>query len=134
VLIGFDLKKDIAVVQRAYQDEEGTTSAFNLNLLTRINRELGADFDVDSFCHHSYYNPVSGAAESYLVSTKEQDITLKALDLVGHFDAYEAIHTEYSHKYLEKDIREYAERSGFVVSQVVKDRRAFFADALYKVR
>jgi len=134
VLVGFDLKKDINVIQKAYHDDEGMTSAFNLNLLTRINRELKANFDVNHFVHHSYYNPISGAAESYLVSTREQDVELKALDLVVHFEEYEAIHTEYSHKYLHKDICEYAERSGFVVDQVVCDQRGWFADALYKVR
>jgi dimethylhistidine N-methyltransferase len=132
-LIGFDLKKDVAVIERAYADPEGVTAAFNLNLLKRINREFDADFDLDAWQHHAVYNPVKGAAESYLISLVEQDVHIRDLRLVVHFDEFEPIHTEYSHKYLRSDITAYAEQSGFRVERVLEDKRGWFADALWRV-
>src|ERR1700749_554974 len=74
LLIGFDLKKHPRTILDAYNDRQGITRAFNLNLLTRINRELDADFDVDQFEHCPVYDPGTGACKSYLISLKEQDI------------------------------------------------------------
>lgn len=99
LLIGFDMKKDPARILAAYDDAAGVTRDFNLNLLTRINRELGADFDLAAFRHWAVYNPLSGACESYLVSLREQTVRLAALGEEIRFEAWEAIYMELSQKY-----------------------------------
>ena len=90
VLVGFDLKKDLDVLQRAYADSEGVTAAFNLNLLQRINDEFHADFVLERWRHHSYYNPITGASESYLVSLVEQQVHIPDLRLLVPFQEFEA--------------------------------------------
>ncbi|MFT5430307.1 MAG: L-histidine N-alpha-methyltransferase [Myxococcota bacterium] len=134
VLVGFDLKKDIDLLLSAYNDPQGVTGAFNLNLLTRINRELGANFNVDSFRHFGTYNVFSGAMESYLVSLEAQVVTVGALSQSFKFDAWEPIHTEYSYKYLESDIVELAGATGFDLENRFYDRRKWFTNALCRVR
>jgi L-histidine Nalpha-methyltransferase len=99
LLIGFDLKKDPAVILAAYDDAAGVTRDFNLNLLTRINRELGGNFRLEAFRHWATYNPLTGACKSYLVSLKTQTVRLEALGADIHFRAWEAIHMELSQKY-----------------------------------
>jgi dimethylhistidine N-methyltransferase len=97
LLIGIDLKKDVSKLEAAYNDRLGVTAEFNLNLLRRINGELGADFDVDQFYHRASYNAEPGRMEMYLVSRRAQAVMLD-----GHtieFEAGETICTEYSHKY-----------------------------------
>lgn len=95
-LVEFDLKKDISTPIRVYNDQSELTKDFNLNLLTRINRELGADFQVDKYQHFGVYNPVLGAMESYIIATEEQDVYVATLEREFHFDSFEAIHLEYS--------------------------------------
>ena len=131
-LVGFDLKKDIEVLLAAYNDKSGVTSAFNLNLLERINRELGGDFDVSTFRHFGTYNVFSGAMESYLVSLVPQVVTIAALELSFAFDAWEPIHTEYSYKYLRSDITRLAAGSGFSVQRDFEDERGWFVDSLWR--
>jgi L-histidine N-alpha-methyltransferase len=133
VLVGFDLKKDIEVLLAAYNDREGITSAFNLNLLTRMNRELGATFDPASFRHFGTYNVFSGAMESYLVSLEPQIVRVEALDISFAFDAWEPLHTEYSYKYLRSDIDSLAKHTGFACDARFEDRRGWFVDALFRV-
>ena len=133
-LIGFDLKKDIELLLAAYNDREGVTARFNLNLLARINRDLDADFDLSRFRHFATYNVFSGAMESYLVSQEQQTVTIKALRNQFHFAPWEPIHTEYSYKYLKTDIQTLAERSGFVIDAQFLDSRAWFCDALWSVQ
>lgn len=99
LLIGFDMKKDPVRILAAYDDAAGVTRDFNLNLLVRINRELGADFDLAAFRHWATYNPLSGACESYLVSLKKQTVRLRALEEEIRFEAWEAIYMELSQKY-----------------------------------
>ncbi len=132
-LIGFDLKKDIEVLLAAYNDREGATSDFNLNLLHRINRELGADFVVEQFRHFGTYNVFSGAMESYLVSLIPQVVRVGALDLSFSFDAWEPLHTEYSYKYLRSDIVRLAADTGFTVREQFEDQRGWFVDSLWRV-
>ncbi|MBO6933613.1 MAG: L-histidine N(alpha)-methyltransferase [Deltaproteobacteria bacterium] len=134
VLVGFDLKKDIEKLLAAYNDREGVTSAFNLNLLERINRELGANFVTDRFRHFGTYDVTSGAMKSYLVSLDPQDVRVDALDRSFHFDAWEPVHTEYSYKYLRSDLDSLAHDSGFVVEQRFEDERGWFADDLWRPR
>lgn len=133
VLVGFDLKKDIEKLLAAYNDREGVTARFNLNLLSRINRELDADFDIDGFRHFSTYNVFSGAMESYLVSMREQTVRIGALHSTARFAPWEPIHTEYSYKYLPRDIAALAQHSGFVEEERFLDENGWFCDALWKV-
>ena len=133
VLIGFDLKKDINKLLSAYNDSDGLTRDFNLNLLTRINRELGGNFDLDKFQHYGTYNPSLGAMESYLVSLEDQDIKIDELERSFHFKPYEAIHLEYSFKYIESDIDFLSEKTGFEVIKNYYDENKYFTDSLWKV-
>jgi dimethylhistidine N-methyltransferase len=97
LLIGFDLKKDPLRLHAAYNDAAGVTAAFNLNLLERLNRELGADFDPARFRHYAFYNPVAGRIEMHLVSLTEQDVNVAGQRF--HFALGETLHTEHSYKF-----------------------------------
>ena len=125
LLIGVDLKKDAGVLHAAYNDEQQVTAAFNLNLLQRINRELGADFDLQAFSHDAFYNASEGRVEMHLVSRSEQTVTVagEAFD----FDEGETIHTESSYKYDVEEFLSLAERAGFVSEQVWTDDQQLFS-------
>jgi len=97
VVLGVDLKKDPATLHAAYNDAQGVTAAFNRNVLTRMNRELGADFDVEAFAHYAFYEPVRGRIEMHLVSLRRQEITVAGRTV--RFAEGESIHTECSYKY-----------------------------------
>ncbi len=134
VLIGFDLKKDIDTLLHAYNDSAGLTRDFNLNLLSRINSELGGNFEINAFEHFGTYNPRLGAMESYLVSKKEQDVYIESLERSFHFKPYEAIHLEYSFKYIENDIDFLSKNTGFEVMQNYFDKKKYFTDSLWRVK
>jgi L-histidine Nalpha-methyltransferase len=134
LLIGFDLKKDIDLLLKAYNDSQGVTAEFNLNLLRRINRELGANFDLNRFRHYATYNVFSGAMESYLVSLERQTVYVKEIGQSFTFEPWEPIHTEYSYKYLESDIRKLAEETGFVPEIQLYDSRCYFTDCIWRVQ
>ena len=134
LLIGFDLKKDIGQLIMAYNDSQGITSQFNINMLNRINYELGADFNPSRFQYYSSYNVFSGAMESYLVSCKRQEVFIETLNQSFFFDAWEPIHTEYSHKYLLSDIILLAQETGFEIVAQLFDSRQYFTDCLWQVR
>lgn len=134
LLTGFDLKKDPKVIQAAYDDPAGITASFNLNLLHRINRELGGNFDLDQFFHWETYNPLSGEARSYLVSRCEQTVNIDQLHLSVHFEAWEAIAVEVSAKYGERDIAEIAQEVGFEIKANFKDQRQYFMDSLWELK
>ncbi|MCP4806361.1 MAG: L-histidine N(alpha)-methyltransferase [Proteobacteria bacterium] len=133
-LIGFDLKKDIEQLLAAYNDSEGLTSAFNLNLLTRMNTELGADFDVSRFRHYGTYNAETGAMESYLVSQEAQTVRIPALQATFTFQPWEPIHTEYSYKYLRSDIRDLARFTGFEIVDEALDENGWFCSSLWRAK
>ena len=133
LLIGFDLKKDIQKLQNAYSDSSGVTNRFNTNLLSRINRELGADFVPEKFQHYATYNPVLGAMESYLISKEAQIVDIKAINHSFAFDEKEPIHTEYSFKYTPVDIKKLAEKTGFELIKNYYDKNNLFTDSLWKV-
>lgn len=133
VLIGFDLKKDIELLLAAYNDSQGVTAAFNKNLLKRINRELGGDFDMSAFRHYATYDVFSGAVESYIVSLKQQTVAIRDLQSTFEFDEWEPIHTEYSYKYLQKDITELASKTGFKIIEQYYDNNGWFTDSLWQV-
>lgn len=111
LLIGFDLKKDRDVLQRAYNDRQGLTAEFNLNLLRRINRDLGADFAVDNFHHHAFYDQALGRIEMHLVSAVRQSAAVGGRRF--HFRPGESIHTENSYKYAVADFSAMAAAAGF---------------------
>jgi len=111
LLIGFDLKKDPVTLHRAYNDAAGITAAFNLNLLERLNRELGADFDPARFRHYAYYNPVQGRIEMHLVSLAGQTVTVSGQRF--HFALGETLHTENSYKYRRDEFSAIAEGAGW---------------------
>ncbi len=111
LLIGFDLKKDPGQLHRAYNDAAGITAAFNLNLLARINRELGADFDLTRFRHYAFYNPQAGRIEMHLVSLVEQ--TVSVAGQCFHFELGESLHTENSFKYRRDEFAAIARSAGW---------------------
>ena len=131
-LIGFDLKKNIDTLLSAYNDSAGITRDFNLNLLNRMNQELDANFDVSSFEHFGTYNPILGAMESYLISKKDQTVYIGELERTFEFNEMEAIHLEYSFKFLKKDINFLCEHSAFEVVEHFSDKNDYFVDTLWK--
>lgn len=133
-LLGADLKKDPRVISLAYNDPHGITASFNLNLLSRINRELGADFKLEHFMHHTFYEPVSGEIRSYLVSLKQQHVRFSTLNWETSFEAYELIHTEISKKYSIPELELLAGEQGFEVLQHFRDSKNYFVDSLWKVK
>jgi dimethylhistidine N-methyltransferase len=125
LLLGIDLRKDVAVLERAYNDAAGVTAAFNRNLLVRINRELGGDFDPDAFRHVAFYNRERSRIEMHLVSTTARRVRIggAAFD----FRPGESIHTENSYKY---DVAEFAAQTaarGLRLDQTWTDARGYFA-------
>jgi dimethylhistidine N-methyltransferase len=125
LILGIDLKKDEHVLIPAYDDAAGVTSAFNLNLLTRINRELGGNFDVGAFRHRALYNRNEGRVEMHLVSVKSQ-----AARILGHtfrFARGETIHTENSYKYTIRQFRSRAEEAGWTPGRVWTDENSLFS-------
>jgi len=126
LLLGTDLAKDRALLEAAYDDAQGVTARFNRNILVRINRELGADFDLDEFAHEARYRPDLGRVEMHLVSRKCQLVTIPGAGLEVAFAERESIHTENSHKYTVDGLRSLADHSGFVEDAAWTDRRGFF--------
>jgi L-histidine Nalpha-methyltransferase len=133
LLLGVDLRKDPDTILAAYRDEAGVTSAFNLNLLDRINRELGGDFVVANFQHFALYDPQAGVMKSFLVSQQDQTVYLESTGQRYTFAAWEAIHTENSHKYSLDLVQDMANQCGFETEQVFQDEQGLFADVLLKV-
>lgn len=131
LLIGFDLMKDREVLECAYNDAAGITARFNLNLLRRINRELGGEFDLGSFHHEAVYNESKSRIEMYLVSRRDQDVRIDVLDRSYHFDCGERIHTENSHKFLPETIRTLAEKAGLRLIDQWSDDREYFSLVMF---
>ena len=132
LLIGFDMLKDPQVIEAAYADSQGVTKAFNLNLLQRINDELGANFDLNCFEHHSFYNPYLQRAESYLLSERSQIVTIKELGISVSFYAWEAIHTEISRKFAPHEIANAAEANNCTIANTFTDSQGWFTDSLWR--
>ncbi len=113
---------------------KGVTSKFNLNLLKRMNRELGANFNIEKFTHHAFYNPVLGAMESYLLSVEEQKVYIAEFDKTFKFDAYEPIHLEYSFKFSMKQIEGMAAEAGFQLVKHFYDKKGRYVDSLWEAK
>ncbi len=131
-LIGFDLKKDEAVLVPAYSDQQGLTREFNLNLLRRINDELGGSFNLHAFEHRAVYNADKGAMQSFLVSLVDQEVRIDGLDLDILLLRGEAIHTEDSHKYSTEDIASLARAAGFNPVHNFMDTSSYFSCSLWQ--
>lgn len=125
MLIGVDLKKDSSILKRAYDDAAGVTAAFNKNLLVRLNRELGADFDVGQFEHDAVFNEGKGRMEMHLRSRRAQVVRVGGTEIP--FEAGESIHTENSHKYTISEFAVLASAAGFSVERVWTDARRWFS-------
>lgn len=129
LFMGVDLKKDPAIILNAYNDSKGITKEFNLNLLDRINNELGADFDRKQYQHYPYYNPHTGECRSYLISKVDQTVTIA--DEEYFFRAWEAIFMEISKKYDQPQLDSLASTAGFKAIDSFLDSESWFADVLW---
>ena len=125
MLIGVDLKKDPIIMHAAYNDSQGLTAKFNLNILDNINRELNADFNLDNFYHYAPYNPTLGRIELHLISKKTQVVTISGERFT--FKEGESIHSENSHKYSKEDFREIAQAAGFKLKKTWIDDNNLFS-------
>ncbi|MGI0102489.1 MAG: L-histidine N(alpha)-methyltransferase [Nitrosotalea sp.] len=132
-LLGVDLVKDVTILEKAYNDSRHITAKFNLNLLSRINRELGANFDQDKFEHVAIFNKRQKRIEMYLRSRVKHDIFVSVTDLLLKFKKDELIHTEYSYKYTISQIKKMAKKIGFKPVQIWTDEKNYFALVLFSV-
>ena len=125
LIIGIDLKKDSEVLEAAYNDRAGVTAEFNLNMLRRLNREFGSDFDLENFHHQAIYNDSKGRIEMHLVSQVPQKVEMAGQ--VFCFEAGEAVVTEYSYKYATDEFKAMIESAGFVVDKIWTDSNHWFS-------
>jgi dimethylhistidine N-methyltransferase len=132
LFLGVDLIKSAEIVLPAYSDSAGITKAFNLNLLTRINKELDGNFNIDTFSHLAQYSEDDGIALSYLVSTVEQKVTLNASEKIFHFAKGEKIHTEISRKYNDEIINNILQDTDFQIKNKLTDSKDYFANYILK--
>lgn len=132
LFIGLDLKKDPEVIQNAYDDPHGHTREFNLNLLRRMNRELGANFNPEGFRHAPSYDPETGVAESTLVSNMKQEVHMAGPDESIQFKVGDVIFTEMSQKYDLAMIQSMASSTGFEVSHNFFDSKRYFVNSLWR--
>lgn len=132
LFVGFDMQKDPRTIVAAYDDKQGITAAFNLNLLRRINRELGGDFDLDKFSHYAQYRPLECAARSFLISREKQTVTINALNRSFDFEQWEPIFMEISQKYTHTMIDELAGDGGFEIAKEFYNGEDFYIDSLWR--
>ena len=132
ILLGVDLKKSTDVILPAYNDSAGITSDFNLNLLNRINNELGADFNIDKFEHKPEYDELKGEARSYIVSKESQSVTIESIGKTFKFNEGERIHTEISQKYDTDKLNRILKGTGLEIQQVFNDQHKYFGNYILK--
>ena len=132
LFIGFDQKKDPQRILDAYNDTTGITEAFNKNILSRINHELGGNFNLDHFKHWEVYDPETGTAKSYLVSIKQQNVRINSLDIEVSFNPWETIHTEISQKYDDEVVHWLAGKAGLSVSAIFSNQDKGYKDYIFK--
>jgi len=132
IIIGFDLVKKAELIRKAYNDSQGVTAAFNFNLLERINRELGGNFEVSRFRYVGEYDPDDSVVRSYLISLADQEVCISRIERSFHFNAEEPIHTEDSYKYRESDIEELAAQNGFHVRDHLYDSKGYFIVSIWE--
>ncbi len=131
LLIGFDLVKDEDVLVRAYNDKEGLTADFNLNILHRINNELGGNFDLNKFQHESIFNRDKSRIEMHLIVKEAQTVEIKEINLSVNFKKGETIHTENSYKFNDDLIMEIADAAGLEWITTWNDDKKYFALTLF---
>ena len=129
LMIGFDLKKHPQIILNAYNDAAGITRDFNLNLLHRINEELGADFDLNKFDHYPTYDPGTGACKSYLISLENQQVHIGTQSF--DFAMHEPVYMEISQKYSLAETEILAMHSGFKPVANFFDTKSWFVDCLW---
>lgn len=132
LLLGLDLMKDPQTILAAYNDPQGVTAAFNLNLLRRMNRELGTDFKLERFSHYASYSPLDGAARSFLVSRARQTVRSRLMDLSLQFEPGEVIYTEQSQKYSPAMISQMARECGFVPALHLQDSQGRYGVSFWE--
>ncbi|MGW9685364.1 L-histidine N(alpha)-methyltransferase [Flagellimonas sp. 2504JD1-5] len=132
IFMGLDQKKNPQTVLDAYNDATGITEAFNKNILTRINTEMGGDFDLDKFSHWEVYDPETGTAKSYLVSQETQMVRIESLDLEIRLNAWETIHTEISQKYDDSIVEWLAEQANLNIVAHFTDDKQWFKNYVLK--
>jgi L-histidine Nalpha-methyltransferase len=132
LFIGIDLKKSPDIIKNAYDDLHGITARFNTNLLIRLNRELGANFEPKNFKHYASYNPQTGEAKSFLISLASQQVYFPAFDKTLSFAQWESIHTEVSVKYDEDMIDSLARETGFKIEDRYIDQKKYFTDLIFR--
>ena len=132
LFMGFDQKKNPQTILDAYNDEAGITAAFNKNVLTRINRELDGNFEVEKFKHWEMYNPETGTAKSFLVATEAMQVTIEKLGLTVNFEQWETIHTEISQKYDDKIVHWLAEQSGLEIETSFTDEMDYYKNYAFR--
>src|SRR6267143_321268 len=132
-LLGVDLVKDVTILENAYNDAKGVTANFNINLLSRINRELCANFDEDKFEHVAIFNKRQNRIEMYLKSKVKHQVFVSAINLLLKFKKGELIHTEYSYKYTIPKIKKMAQKTGFKPLKIWTDKKNYFALVLFLV-
>jgi uncharacterized SAM-dependent methyltransferase len=130
LFLGADLRKPRAILEPAYDDPLGVTAAFNLNLLARINRELGGHFPLDAFRHRAFYDETLGRIEMHLASVRAQRVPIDTLELEIEFAEGETIHTESSYKHDDATLAALAAACGFTIERQWTDARRWFADVL----
>ena len=133
LFVGFDLQKDPRVILAAYDDAQKVTAKFNLNLLRRINREFGADFQLEKFSHYATYHPIEGAARSFLISLETQNVIIESLNQTFYFKAFEPIFMEISQKYSLEMIEDLAQNCGFEIAENFFDTKKYFVNSLWKI-
>jgi len=130
LLVGIDLKKNPKTILAAYNDKDGITKRFNINLLDRINRELGADFDVAKFEHYPTYDPETGSCKSYLISLEDQQVKIRGKETIC-FAKDEYIYMEISQKYNVIQTNQMAAGAGFKPLNIFFDSKKWFIDAIW---
>jgi L-histidine N-alpha-methyltransferase len=130
LLLGTDMVKDEPTLLAAYDDSDGITAAFNLNVLHRLNKELGATFDAACFRHRVLWNPIESRIEMHLESTQEMVVNIQHAELDLHFMPRETIHTENSYKFTDQGIRSVLRDAGFEIGRAWKDSRNWYTVTL----
>ena len=134
LLLGTDMVKDEPTLVAAYNDADGVTAAFNLNILHRLNRELGADFNPANFRHRATWNPVESRMEMHLVSIRDHHVFIPDAEARLHFAKGETIHTENSYKFTRESVRFLLEEANFGVEQTWMDSRGWYSVTLARIR
>ena len=133
-LLGTDLEKDVAVLERAYNDSQGITAEFNLNVLRVLNKTLSAEFDLDQFRHHAFYNRDESQIEMHLISEQEQEVAINDLDVIIPFEKNESIRTEISCKYTRNRVEKLLDSAGLELTEWYTDKQDNFALSLSRLQ